>query len=88
MPLQYRIPPYGRHYLDCDMRLAAKAGHPSHLSHPDFNGIEIASHSFLAGSLPGVRLLRVTCEEPVKVASLCMIRRLGDFGGGHLQGDF
>jgi hypothetical protein len=88
MPLNNRIIPYGQHYSDSDMRSAAKPRHPPHLSHPNFNGIEIASHSFLAGSLPGVRLLRVTCEEPVKVASLCMIRRLGDFGGGHLQGDF
>ena len=88
MSLQYRIPPYGQYYLDCAMRLDAKAGHPSRLSHPDFNGTEIASHSFLAGSLTGVGLLRATCEGPVKVESLCMIRGLGDFSGGHLQGDF
>ena len=88
MSLNYRITPYSQRYSDSEMRLAARARHPPHLSHHNFNGIEIASHSFLAGSLAGVRLLRVTCEEPVKVASLCMIRRLGDFSGGHLQGDF
>ena len=88
MSLNYRITRYGQHYSDSDMRLASKAMHPPHLCHPNFNGIEIASHSFLAGSLAGVCLSRVTCKEPVKDASLCMIRRLGDFSGGHLQGGF
>ena len=88
MPLNYGITPYGQHYSDSDMRSAEKARHPPHLAHHNFNGIEIASHSFLAGSLAGVRLLRVICKAPGKGASLCMIRRLGDFSGGHLQGDF
>jgi hypothetical protein len=88
MSLNYRITRYGQHYSNSDMRLAAKAMHPPHLCHPNCNGIEIASHSFLAGSLAGARLLRVTWKESVKDASLCMIGRLGDFSGGHLQGDF
>ena len=87
MSLPYRVTRYSQHYADSDMRLAAKAIHLPHLSHPYFKRIEIASHAFLVDSLAGVFLLRVTGREPVKDAPLCMIRGLGDFSGGHVRGD-
>ena len=52
------------------------------------DGIEIASRSFFVESVAGVCLLRIPCRGSVKDASLCTIRRPGDFTGDHVQGDF